>query len=185
METINEWLHSNTARDVMTATVVCLNPRDRLADAVNLFLREQISGAPVVDEHGACVGVLSATDVLHFEVKRAEAPAAIAVRRPHYFDKWDPGGSWWHEAGRVRADIQPRLAESVVEFMTRDVVGVSDDTPLGDVIRDMVDAHVHRVVVLDSARRPKGIVTTTDVLAAILRASQPRQSVTADACRAP
>jgi predicted transcriptional regulator len=176
MKTISEWLGSLQASDVMTGSVLCLHPSETLADAASLFLREQITGAPVVDEHGICVGILSATDILSFEEKRAEQPVAAAAHRPHCFDTWDPGSTWWREFGRIRDEIRPRLDESVVEFMTRDVVSVTEDTSLGVVIRQMVDAHVHRVLVLDSARRPQGIISTMDVLAALLRAGHPRQS---------
>jgi CBS-domain-containing membrane protein len=36
----------------------------------------------------------------------------------------------------------------------------------------MVDAHIHRVVVLDDRKRLRGIVSTTDVLAALRRAAR-------------
>jgi CBS domain-containing protein len=176
MKTISEWLRSSVAGDVMSGSVMCLRPTDRLADAASLFLREQITGAPVVDEDGICVGIVSATDILSIEEQRAEQPVAAASRRDHCFDTWDPGSTWWREFGKVRDDIRPRLEESVVEFMTRDVVSVTEETPLGVVVRQMVDAHVHRVLVLDSARRPQGIISTMDVLAALLRAGHQRHS---------
>lgn len=91
MKTISEWLASLRAGDVMTGGVVCLRPSERLADAASLFLREQITGAPVVDDEGVCVGILSATDILSFEEKRAEQPVAAASQRQHCFDTWDPG----------------------------------------------------------------------------------------------
>jgi predicted transcriptional regulator len=176
MKTISEWLQSTVAGDVMSGSVICLRPSDRLADAASLFLREQITGAPVVDEHGICIGILSATDILSLEEKRNEQPVAASSHRDHCFDTWDPGSTWWREFGRVRDEIRPRLEESVVEFMTHDLVSVTEDTPLGVVIRQMADAHVHRVLVLDSARRPQGIISTMDVLAALLRAGHQRHS---------
>jgi len=56
--------------------------------------------------------------------------------------------------------------------MTRDVVFVTEDTPLSVVIRQMVSAHVHRILVLDAGRHLKGIISTMDVLAALLRADR-------------
>ena len=175
MKTVQEWLGALKAGDVMTKQVAVLRPGDRLADAVNLFLRHQISGAPVVDDEGVCVGVLSATDIVSFEEKRAAAPEPKARPQRRRFDSWDWGEQWWREFGRISHELQPRLEESVCEYMTRDVVSVAEDTPLGIVIRDMVDAHVHRVLVLDSGRHLKGIVTTMDVLAATLQAGRREQ----------
>ena len=177
MKTVDEWLRKQKAAEIMTKSVACLRPSDRVADAVNLFVRDQISGAPVVDENGVCIGVLSATDIVNFEEKRANArDERPQARRPH-FDTWNAGAEWWLNVERVRAELHPRLEESVISYMTRDIVSVTEDTPLGVVLRMMVDAHVHRVLVLDSSQRLQGIVTTIDVLAAALRAGH-RERVT-------
>jgi CBS domain-containing protein len=61
---------------------------------------------------------------------------------------------------------------SVREVMTRDPVVVAVGTPIGDVSRMMLDAHIHRVVVADSERRPIGIVSSTDILAAVYNAAR-------------
>jgi predicted transcriptional regulator len=50
------------ARDLIT-----LRPESPLAQAAGVFLHEQISGAPVVDAGGVCVGVLSVSDILEAE----------------------------------------------------------------------------------------------------------------------
>ena len=177
MNTINEWLRSTKASDVMTHKVVCLRSSDRLADAVSLFLRDQISGAPVVDDEGVCVGVLSATDIVSFEERRENAPSAGSKLARRSFDSWAWGAKWWREFGRVTAEIQPHLEECVSGYMTRDLVSVTEETPLLVVLRQMVDAHVHRVLVLDNSRRLRGIVTTMDVLAAALRAGRREPAV--------
>jgi CBS domain-containing protein len=54
--------------------------------------------------------------------------------------------------------------------MTADPVIVAPETPLGQLARSMLDAHIHRVIVAHADRRPLGIVTSTDVLAAVARA---------------
>jgi predicted transcriptional regulator len=47
MKTVYSWLRRQKAAEVMTKKVACLHHTDRVADAVNLFLRNQISGAPM------------------------------------------------------------------------------------------------------------------------------------------
>ena len=113
----------------------------------------RVSGAPVVDETGRCVGVLSTTDFL--KLARLE-------RRPGPF------------APQVECDWQvPDLDEvpddGVRTLMTPDPVTVSRQTLLGDLARRMLDAHIHRVIVDDGKGRPIGVVSTTDVLAAVAR----------------
>jgi predicted transcriptional regulator len=41
----------------------------------------------------------------------------------------------------------------------------------------MMDAHIHRVIVVDSENRPIGVVSSTDILAAVARAAGPTESV--------
>lgn len=176
MPTLNEWLRTQTAGSVMTKNVAVLRDTDRVRDAVSLFLREQITGAPVVDKKGVCVGVLTATDVVNFELKRGEAGSPTKPRR-RSFDSWDWGEHWWREFGRIGDELHPHMDEMVTKYMTRDVVSVAEDSPLGVAMRQMVDAHVHRVLVLDSERHPCGIVTTMDILAATLRAGRRERSV--------
>ena len=64
-------------------------------------------------------------------------------------------------------------AEQPVEhFMTTDLVSVTENTPLQTIVQQMVDAHIHRVVVLDDHQHLQGIISTMDVLAALRRFSQ-------------
>jgi CBS-domain-containing membrane protein len=60
-------------------------------------------------------------------------------------------------------------ADAVGRYMTTDVVTAGPQTPLPELARMMVDAHIHRVTVVDEQGRPVGIVSSTDVLAAVAR----------------
>ncbi|MDJ0637986.1 MAG: CBS domain-containing protein [Paracoccaceae bacterium] len=53
-----------TVADYMTRDLITLSPQTEINRAMNVLLDNRISGAPVVDEHGALVGVLSKKDCL-------------------------------------------------------------------------------------------------------------------------
>ncbi len=53
-----------TARDLMSKRVVTLAPGMDVLRAAQIFLDEGISGAPVVDEHGNLLGMLTQRDCL-------------------------------------------------------------------------------------------------------------------------
>jgi CBS domain-containing protein len=57
----------------------------------------------------------------------------------------------------------------VRRFMTAPPVTTGPDTPVAVLARQMSDAHIHRLIVVDRQRRPVGIVTSSDVLAAVGR----------------
>lgn len=67
-------LLSLTAFDVMQRDIVSLPQFMPLREAATLLHRNQLGGAPVVDEQGKCVGLLSATDFLRFA-------SALAAKR--------------------------------------------------------------------------------------------------------
>jgi len=46
-------------------------------------------------------------------------------------------------------EVESLPTEAIGKFMTRDVVTVSRSTHLRDLARMMVDAHIHRVIVMD------------------------------------
>ena len=53
-----------TARDIMTTSLVTLRPEAGIFEAIRVLLSKRISGAPVVDEDGFVVGILSELDCL-------------------------------------------------------------------------------------------------------------------------
>jgi CBS domain-containing protein len=65
------------------------------------------------------------------------------------------------------------LPETAVRLnMTRDPVTAPANMSVADLARMMLDAHIHRVIVVDKQRRPLGVVSTTDILAAIAYAQK-------------
>jgi len=66
------------------------------------------------------------------------------------------------------------LPGSVRRYMTADVVTVGPETPLPELTRAMIDAHIHCIIVVDAEQRPIGVVSSTDVLAAVGYADRPR-----------
>jgi CBS-domain-containing membrane protein len=64
------------------------------------------------------------------------------------------------------------LGGAVRRCMTADVVTVEPQTPLPELARLMIDTHSHRVIVVDARRRPIGVVSSTDILAALADAGR-------------
>lgn len=166
---VSEWLNETKAGDVLVTELATLQPTDTLAHAAEVFLREQVSGAPIIDESGRCVGVLSATDIVDAEGQVVEEQRQVAASPlfnsslalpAHVYDAW---------LIRVRDKLVAAADKRVSECMTTDIISVTPDEPIGKIVNDMVFAHIHRVVVLDEDGQLEGIVTATDVLASLLR----------------
>ncbi len=52
-----------TLEELMTDELVSIGPQEELQRALDLMAQNQIRRLPVVDEHGACIGILSQGDV--------------------------------------------------------------------------------------------------------------------------
>jgi CBS domain-containing protein len=51
--------------------------------------------------------------------------------------------------------------------MSSDPVTASPETAVRTLARMMIDAHIHRLIVVDEDRKPVGVVSSTDLLARI------------------
>jgi CBS domain-containing protein len=142
----------------MSPAAVVVPEEMSLQGAVRLLWQANVTGAPVVNAEGRCVGVISATDLLQW-VGKGQTPtrARAAVSRCVCSD-WQVGG----------AENLPE--EAVRHHMTADPVTAAVGASAGELARMMVDAHIHRVIVVDGECRPVGVVSSTDLLAAIARA---------------
>jgi CBS domain-containing membrane protein len=145
--------HALTAADLMSRDVMII-PRDMSLRAAGHLLSERhVTGAPVVNEKGECIGVLSATDFMHWVGEHGDKP------RHH-----DPG--CFHSAWQT-GDWDNVPADEVANYMTADPVTVPSGASIIELAQKMTDAHIHRIIVVDGQRRPIGIVSSTDILAAV------------------
>jgi CBS domain-containing protein len=117
----------------MTIEPVVVSVDAPIEEAQRLILDCQVSGLPVVNQHGALVGVVSQTDFMHL--------ASPDVR---YLIRHKPSGI------------------KVGEVMSRPAVEVAVSTSLAEAARTMVDQRVHRVVVVDDRQRPVGVLSAMD-----------------------
>jgi CBS domain-containing protein len=154
-----------TAADLMSAALVLIPQQMSLKDAARRLADAAVSGAPVVDDHGRCIGVISATDFVHWIDRRVPHQPAACATSPAFWAAWQ------------MADPGALPEEMVRDHMTRDPAVVAPTATLAELARKMVDVHFHRVIVTDPGAKPLGIVSSTDILAAVVREDQARQPV--------
>ena len=149
-----------SAIDLMSRDLRVIPDNMPLREAAQLLLRHQVSGAPVVDHTGTLIGVLSATDFVRQLGRRGDSNQKAQAAESHecFCADWQ-----MKETSELPTD-------AVRHFMTRDTVTTAPEASITDLARMMVDAHIHRVIVVDEHNSPMGIVTSTDVLAAVARA---------------
>jgi predicted transcriptional regulator len=153
MVTAPKSLMALTAADLMSEALVLIPQEMSLQAAARLLSHQQISGAPVVDNQGVCVGVLSAMDFVHW----AEKDSSVRHRKCvcESYESWQI----------MAPDVLP--ADAVANYMTPGPVTVATNVRVAELARMMLDAHIHRVIVVDTHGHPRGVVSSTDILAAL------------------
>jgi CBS-domain-containing membrane protein len=155
----------------MTREVITVSEGDTLARALQTFQREHITGAPVVNAQGRLVGILSLADLLPpTDLEGTGQEGSESRERLHHSNR----AAWQllREHPTISGNLPDGLpAELVGERMSRDVVFVRDIAPLIEAARIMCVGHWHRVPVVDAYGTLCGIVSTMDVLAALVNAA--------------
>ncbi len=156
-------LFNLTAADLMNEEVESIPPWMTLPAAARMLARSHISGAPVVNTEGECVGVISTTDFMTW----AEKGEAAGKK----------SGSGDVHAPWQMVDDDDFTASSVRGHMTTDPVTVSPHESIGGLAQKMIDAHIHRLIVVNEENKPLGIVSTTDILAALANAANSKRQL--------
>lgn len=118
------------AKDVMTAGVMTIKDRTPVSEAMDLLIDKQISGVPVVNEEGVCVGIITERNLMVVE-------------------------DFLYGRDLSQAPVS--------EFMTREVISVSEYTPVREIIQLFIRNDIRRVPVLKGGK-VAGIVARRDVL---------------------
>ena len=141
-------LRSLCVADVMTRDVVQVSPQDSMLDVARKFVEYEVTAAPVTDANRRCVGFFSAADFFRGELHLGQRPSLHADRPPE-------------EAPGTRL---------VSRYMSSNLRSFLPQESLLSAARFMCEHHLHRLPVVDDQGCIVGIVSTMDVVAALVNA---------------
>jgi CBS domain-containing protein len=156
-------LRAETAADLMTLNPISVNAGDTVKEGVVMLTNRGFNAAPVIDEAGRPVGVLSSSDVV---VHDRQMPT-----KPGYHQETNAAANS-QETGLSRSSDEEVHWARVRDIMTPAVFSVSPATPARRVIEDMVALKVHQLFVVDEDGILTGVISALDVLQ-YLRPEQP------------
>ena len=146
------------ARDVMNRVVATVQEDWTVHELASFLTEHSITGAPVVNDAGRFVGVVSSTDITE---SAAEAGSMVEnLQNPE----------------RDLAGVEQELSEDdlhqmhiedgsllVRDIMTPTVYTIPGSTPVAKIAQTMISGRVHRLLVTEN-KRVVGIITTLDML---------------------
>ncbi|MFF7651740.1 CBS domain-containing protein [Streptomyces sp. NPDC007983] len=141
-------LHRRTVGDVMTEEVVTFRPDTPFQEVAALLDANDIAAAPVLDDNGAPLGMVSASDVLRHETGRP-----------------DPQGQ---DGNDDRAWAKAR-AQAAGALMSSPVFTARADWTIPRAARELRRRHVKQLPVVGGDGLLIGIISRSDLLDAFLR----------------
>jgi CBS domain-containing membrane protein len=127
-------LDAARAADLMTPSPMSIRAAATVPEAVAVLTEKGFSAAPVIDESGRPVGVVSRHDILV------------------------------HERERTRAADSSLHTTLVSDIMTPAVFSVTPQTTVEQVVEQMLTLNVHQLYVVDEEHFLLGVISAHDVL---------------------
>lgn len=144
-------------KEIMTRDVTSVLPETNAKEALDLLMKLQISGLPVIDAQGKLAGMFTEKDVLSHIL-------------PSYIEK----------VGRFIYEENPKSTKKkfadlnnikISQLMRREVITTTEETTLCEVARIMLTQKARRIPVLDKSGKVVGIVARCDILKAFAQES--------------
>ena len=153
-------LHAVLAEDVMTANPVSIREELTVHEAVVFLTERRISAAPVINEAGRPVGVISEADILRHNREHADHLYWLPQR---LVDKELTLGSGEHLSDRS-FEVEVPDVTRVKDVMNPVIYAVRRDSPIPEVVNQLVRRRIHRLFVVDEDGSLVGVITTLDLL---------------------
>jgi CBS domain-containing protein len=152
-------LRALTAEDLMVANPISIHQDLTVREATAMLIDKGFSAAPVIDDAGAPVGILSRTDILAHDRERVEY-----TTNGHDYYAADESAS--RVPGKRRDGFQVVAVDRtrVRDIMTPVVFSVTPDYPAFKVVAEILALKVHRLFVVDHTGVLTGVISTLDVL---------------------
>jgi len=141
----------------MSRELVTISQADSMSMVARLFRRQEIQSAPVVDEEGRCVGILSAADF---------------VRREYALGQPANRASLPNSRGSVATP-----EDLAADHMTAGVQSIDPNRSLLAASRMMCASHIHHLLVINGEGQLLGMVSTMDIMAALINAVDEAEAV--------
>lgn len=147
------------AKDVMTANVHTVKVDWSFGQLIDFFATHKVSGAPVLNEKGEPVGVVTITDLLKREILSTKE--TVLNRASDFY-----GEFLGQELTSNDKEALIKVAEQtyqIKDIMTPVVYEVSEEDSLKAVATAMIERHIHRVFVTRN-KQLCGIISSMDIV---------------------
>lgn len=150
-----------TARDIMRTDVIVIHYATPIRDVERILSENNISGAPVTDEAGRVMGVVSMKDLIERYTQDSDAHGRVVQGFYHV-----SGDESFGDANLPEFQFAEESGLTAQSIMTAQVHAVPADAGLKEIASAMVSHKIHRVLVEDEGKHV-GLIGTLEILDAL------------------
>ena len=147
------------AADVMIGDVITIRASTTIAEVSELFQIHNINGAPVVDDDGMLIGIVTEDDIVVGGMGLSDEELDGLDDEPAASE---PAAETKSDPGPAKGDESKVEVRHVGEIMTPRPIAVEENTPIEELCNLMWNLKIHRIPIV-SKGRVRGIVSTIDI----------------------
>jgi len=146
-----------TAADIMTREVVTVTTNVTVKELASLLTTNNISGAPVVDEDGNLLGIVTQSDLID-QNKKVHIPTVASILDAFIF---------LEGTGRMDQEMKKIAGATVADIYSPDPVTVEEGTGLDEIATIMSEKKLHTLPVVQNGKMT-GIIGKRDIIRTII-----------------
>ena len=141
------------ASQIMTKQFLTISPEMSVEELARLLLREDVTGAVIVNKKGILLGVVTESDLIAKE-KNLHIPTVVSL-----FD----AAIYLETSEHFKGELHKMVATKVEDIYTRDPVTIDLTSTLTDIATLMSDKRIHFLPVMND-KSVDGVVGRREVL---------------------
>jgi len=141
------------AKDIMTSEVITVKMETTVNELAEILWKNRISGAPVLDDDGKVVSVVTENDLID-QSKKIHIPTMISLLDSVIF---------LESSKKTEKEIKKMAGNTVRDICSKELVMVDEDTGLDEIATIMANKKVHTLpVILDD--NLVGVIGKSDII---------------------
>ncbi|MEJ2269780.1 MAG: CBS domain-containing protein, partial [Desulfobulbaceae bacterium] len=112
-----------TAKDIMTTNVITVQKDTSVNELAEILWKNKISGAPVLDDDGNVVSVVTESDLID-QTKKVHIPTMISILDSVIF---------LESSKKTEKEIKKMAGNTVQDICAMELIAVSEDTGLDEI----------------------------------------------------
>ena len=142
-----------SAKPRMTDEIITVGLELEVSELATLFWENRISGAPVVDESGKLLGIVTESDLID-QSKKVHIPTIMTILDSMIF---------LENPAKLDKEIKKMTGTKVKDIYSTKVITVNEDTPMSELATIMADRKLHTLPVVNG-EQIVGVIGKADII---------------------